>query len=575
MSACGGGGGGGGGGSSPATPAPPELHITPKGGDPIATNGAGLLGEEIDGSSSPVALGTIGDDKNTNGEAYYKLAEDDDADGTDNAAFEIIGDTAGAQILQFKGTYSGDLEGNDKLTLKIIRYNNKADAEAERNPQILDYIVNLINFDEALTITNADGDIIASDGEGLLPENYNGDESAGGSPFELGEIGDNGEISLGITYRLADIPANADYQLERADEGGIYTYKLYYTGKDSGDFEAKDFLIVDVIRTIDGTDQSLKYLVNLTDVAPDITANEADGTTEIDEFIAAGTVIETMDSKDGVPYPVAYKMAFSNPNLAEGETLTIEFVSNESAEVKILPQYDANDSTKLIGFQIAVGGGINPSNIENVLNDTEKTFYFNAGRITGDDQDAKDNFDKWLEYVKSVTYIGERPSQNPTVDGHTALTTAGPVTLTARATIEVNENTPITEVIADFSSADLSATYSLAETDDYAAFTIDETTGALTFKTAPDYEAFANVDKNNFYKITVTADDGTNTETKHLLVIVKDVTGDADTTPPQSTGANAAESMPHQNQDPHQWQPDSYNGDSDMIDLPDTSPDIL
>ena len=27
--------------------------------------------------------------------------------------------------------------------------------------------------------------------------------------------------------------------------------------------------------------------------------------------------------------------------------------------------------------------------------------------------------------------------------------------------------------------------------------------------------------------------------------------------------------------DPHQWQPDSYNGDSDLIDLPDTGPDIL
>ena len=507
VSAC----GGGGGDSTPATPAPPELHITPEGSTAqIKSDGAGLLGEEIDGSASPVALGTIGDSKNTNGEAYYKLAEDEEADGTDNAAFEIIGDTAGAQILRFKGTYSGDLEGNDKLTLKIIRYNNKADAEAERNPQILDYIVNLINFDEALTITNADGDIIASDGEGLLPENYNGDEKTGGSPFELGEIGDNGEISLGITYRLADTPANADYQLERADEGGIYTYKLYYTGKDSGDFEAKDFLIVDVIRTIDGTDQPLKYLVNLTDVAPDITGYEADGTTEIAEYGAGGNVGDNL-----------YAMSFGG--LADGAALTISFVRIVSGtKVRILPQYDPTDSTKLIGFQIAVGDLLTYGNVTGALN--LKSHAQNDKTSTADTngKTPQENFDIWAMHKISVNFIGtETLASNSGLNSENGPLFDTSAALPITPIIEVNEGTSGT--IANFFNGD--GRYSLGGDDgegEKGDFTIDAD-GNLRFKVAPNFDSPTDKDTNNFYEVSVTADDGTNSDTYDLLVVVADI----------------------------------------------------
>ena len=506
--------GGGGGSSTPAKPAPPELHITNNGRD-IASDGVGLLREEIDGSSSPVPLGTIGDSKNTNGEAYYKLAEDDEATGTDNAAFEIIGDT-GAQILRFKGTDSGDLEGNGQLTLKIIRYNNKADADAERSPQILDYIVNLINFDEALTITNADGKVILSDGEGLIPENYNGDESAGGTPFRLGEVGDNGEISLGVTYRLADTPANADYELKREEDGGIYTYTLYYTGKDSGDFEAKDFLIVDVIRTIDGTDQSLKYLVNLNNVndnPPVITGYEGESETAIDN-IAAGKVGSDL-------YEMVLKLA------ANGDQITIDFERGGSTLLLIEPEYAVSgDTTSKVTKFVITTGIVSYAGIATALN--------------GDTvlRDANADFTVWDEYVSSVTYIGSAsggpPRNNPLFSSD--------VTLTAKATIEVNQGT--TGTIADFGSStdpdgDLNdIRYSVSDTANFD-ITAD---GKLSFKAAPSYDT--STPANNTREVTITVSDGTFSKTYPLQIVV------LQTSSSQGTGTSAAEAVPNTDEDP-------------------------
>lgn len=55
-------------------------------------------------------------------------------------------------------------------------------------------------------------------------------------------------------------------------------------------------------------------------------------------------------------------------------------------------------------------------------------------------------------------------------------------------------------------------TYSLSSTD-AALFNIDTSTGVVTFKTLPDFEAPADADANNSYDVTVSASDGTITPT--------------------------------------------------------------
>ncbi|MEI6256630.1 MAG: cadherin domain-containing protein, partial [Planctomycetota bacterium] len=65
--------------------------------------------------------------------------------------------------------------------------------------------------------------------------------------------------------------------------------------------------------------------------------------------------------------------------------------------------------------------------------------------------------------------------------------------------------------------------YSIAGGADKAAFTINPTTGLLSFKTAPDYEKPSDSDKDNKYNVTVSVSDGLNVVTQAIAVGVGNV----------------------------------------------------
>jgi Domain of unknown function (DUF4347)/Cadherin domain/Right handed beta helix region/Laminin G domain len=96
----------------------------------------------------------------------------------------------------------------------------------------------------------------------------------------------------------------------------------------------------------------------------------------------------------------------------------------------------------------------------------------------------------------------------------------------ASAAISVAENsTGVTTVIA--SDADLPAQtliYSISGGADAARFTIDANTGALSFITAPDFEAPSDAGANNIYDVTVQVADGNGGfDTQAIAVTVSDV----------------------------------------------------
>ena len=59
--------------------------------------------------------------------------------------------------------------------------------------------------------------------------------------------------------------------------------------------------------------------------------------------------------------------------------------------------------------------------------------------------------------------------------------------------------------------------------DDAGDFTIGSSDGVLTFRTSPNYEAPADADTDNVYKVTVTANDGSNQAMRDVTVTVADV----------------------------------------------------
>ncbi|WP_183030036.1 cadherin domain-containing protein [Altericroceibacterium spongiae] len=65
-------------------------------------------------------------------------------------------------------------------------------------------------------------------------------------------------------------------------------------------------------------------------------------------------------------------------------------------------------------------------------------------------------------------------------------------------------------------------TYAIAGGVDAALFTIDGSTGALRFVSAPDYEAPGDADEDNVYRLKVSVSDGTSTSTQDVLVTVND-----------------------------------------------------
>jgi hypothetical protein len=112
------------------------------------------------------------------------------------------------------------------------------------------------------------------------------------------------------------------------------------------------------------------------------------------------------------------------------------------------------------------------------------------------------------------------------------------------ASFSVSENsTAVTTVTA--TDADLPAqslTYSVSGTD-MARFTINPTTGALSFISAPDYETPADSGGENVYDIVVQVSDGVNTDTQALAITVLPLNDNSPIITSNGGGATASASV--------------------------------
>lgn len=104
----------------------------------------------------------------------------------------------------------------------------------------------------------------------------------------------------------------------------------------------------------------------------------------------------------------------------------------------------------------------------------------------------------------------------------------------ATATVLAPEGQTVVTVI---SATDTSAvTYTISGGADAAKFTLNASSGVLTFMSAPDYESPTDSDKNNVYEVQVTASDGSLSTTQTLHVSVTDV---VEIEPPVISNASA------------------------------------
>jgi hypothetical protein len=110
--------------------------------------------------------------------------------------------------------------------------------------------------------------------------------------------------------------------------------------------------------------------------------------------------------------------------------------------------------------------------------------------------------------------IGSSSSATGTIEENLA-----PI-ITSANTVSVAENTSgsVYTVIATDANAGSTLAYALDGTD-AALFNINASTGVVSFKTAPNFEAPLDTGTNNVYNITVTASDGVNTSAAQAVAI--------------------------------------------------------
>lgn len=113
------------------------------------------------------------------------------------------------------------------------------------------------------------------------------------------------------------------------------------------------------------------------------------------------------------------------------------------------------------------------------------------------------------------------------------------------ASVQVTEgNTAVTTVVATDIDFGTTLSYSISGGADAAKFSINSSTGVLSFVSAPDYSNPTDDDADNVYEVEVSASDGGLTDTQEISVAVLDLstingTGSADTL----TGTSAADTI--------------------------------
>ena len=97
--------------------------------------------------------------------------------------------------------------------------------------------------------------------------------------------------------------------------------------------------------------------------------------------------------------------------------------------------------------------------------------------------------------------------------------------ITSPNTARVAENTTdvLTVTAMDDDNDDNDLTYSITAGTDSARFRINQSTGDLTFKTAPDFENPTDQSRDNEYIVEVTASDGTNNTAQTITITVTNV----------------------------------------------------
>ncbi|MEA3010141.1 MAG: hypothetical protein QOJ91_1833 [Sphingomonadales bacterium] len=236
--------------------------------------------------------------------------------------------------------------------------------------------------------------------------------------------------------------------------------------------------------------QSISLSVLNVDEAPIITSNGAGATavTSISENTTAVTTVVATDPENSA-------IAFSISGGADAAKFTI------------------NATTGALAFLAApnfeVKADVGANNVYDVIVRASDGFNIDTQAI-----------------AVSVVNVNEAPVITSSGGGDTA-------------SLSIAENTTAVTTVTSTDPENNARTYSIAGGADASKFTINASTGVLSFLAAPDYDNPSDVGANNVYEVIVRASDGTLIDTQAIAVAVTNV-NEAPVITSDGAGASAA-----------------------------------
>ena len=124
--------------------------------------------------------------------------------------------------------------------------------------------------------------------------------------------------------------------------------------------------------------------------------------------------------------------------------------------------------------------------------------------------------------ITATDTIGKQANQSLTISVNNLNDNAPKFALASTAFDVAENSTAITTVAANDSDGD-SFSFALVSTADSSLFTLDPTSGVLSFNQAPDFETPADDNSDNTYELKLSVDDGANTTTQEITITVTNI----------------------------------------------------
>ena len=490
--------------------------------------------------------------ENAAGTVYTAAATDPDAgatltysiSGTDASLFNINA-TTGAVTFKSAPNYGapGDAGGNNVYDVKVTASDGALSSTK-------DVAITVTNVNEAPTITSGATASFAENGAGTVYTAAATDPDAGTTLTYSISGADAALFDINATTGAVTFKSSPNYEAP-GDTGGNNVYDVKVTASDGALSSTKDVAI-----TVTNVNEApvitsgatASFAENASGTVYTATATDPDASTTLTYSISgADAALFNINATTGA---VTFK---SSPNYeAPGDAS-----ANNVYDVKVTASDGALSSTKDVAITVT-----NVNEAPTITSGAAASFAENAAgtvyTAAATDPDAGATLtysisgtDAALFNIDSVTGVVtfksspnyEAPTDtggnnvydvNVTAsDGANSATKAVAITVTnvneaptvtSAATASFAENASGTVYTAAGTDPDAGTTlaYSISGTD-AALFDINATTGAVTFKSSPNYEAPGDAGGNNVYDVSVTASDGTNSASKAVAITVTNV----------------------------------------------------